>query len=211
MSMKIMSLALATAALVAFPAAASAQEAHVTGISTFNASGGAGTIVASGEPTVSFTSISGGGDFDSGSTTTGLHYVSFVGTSTEFFGIKAECHTTGDPEGVVHFLAAFHIITVNNRPGVLLTPTATTLICPGFSNRKIGGDLIGTITSPACGGSSKTFTVVFKASGSTQEHTSYTGSNYDLTAQTGSGSKVTTGLTSTTTFSSSTSGTLECT
>ncbi len=105
----------------------------------------------------------------------------------------------------------FHIITINNKPGVLVTPVNTTIICAGFSNTTVEGNVIGTITSPACGASSRTFTTVFKTFASIQEHLSYTGVEYHLTATTAGGVPVIPGLTSTATLTSATAGTLECT
>jgi hypothetical protein len=212
MSMKTMLLPLAVAAMLLLPAAASAQEVHVTGLASFSGSGGAGTLQASGEPTISCTALSVSGSFDSGSTTTGKFTLDFTGCSAEFFGIKANCNTSGAASGTIASSGTFHLITVNSKPGALATPVSTTVVCSGFSNTTVAGNFIATVTSPACGASSKSLGVVAKSSGATQEHKSYTGVNYNLTAQTGSGSKVEAGInTGTVTLNASTSGTLECT
>ena len=211
MSKKIMLLALAVAALFALPSVASAQEAHVKGITNFTGHAPAGTLAASGEPTIACTTTTVTGSFDSGSTTTGKITLDFTGCTAEFFGIKANCNTSGAASGTILSSGAFHIITVSNKPGILVTPATTTIICAGFSNTTVAGNIIGTITSPACGASSTTLVTAFSATGSTQNHLEYTGVKYDLTAQTGSGSKVTSGLTSTATLTSPTAGTLECT
>jgi hypothetical protein len=53
---------------------------------------------------------------------------------------------------------------------------------------------------------------VFKATGAAQEHTSYTGTKYNLTAKTGeSGTVKAAGLVTTGTTESSTAGKLNCT
>jgi hypothetical protein len=211
MTKKTMLLAFALSALIALPSVASAQEIHISGVTTFSGSSGAGTFQASGEPTISCTAGTATGSFDAGSTTTGKLTGDATGCTAEFFGIKANCNTSGGASGTISSSGAFHLITVNNKPGILGTPVATTVICAGFSNITVSGNLIGTITSPACGSKSKTLTVATKSSGSTQEDKSYTGVNYNLTTQTGSGAKVEAGLTGTATLQSATEGTLECT
>jgi hypothetical protein len=217
MSKKIMLLALAVAALFALPAAASAQEAHVSGITTFNGHAPSGTLSATGEPTISSTTTVVTGSFDAGSTTTGKITLEFTGSTATLFGIKVNCNTVGAASGVIKSSGAFHIITTNNKPAILVTPVPTAIICPGFSISEVGGNIIGTITSPACGASSKTLVTAFSATGSTQNHMEYTGIKYDLTSQTAnssgvtSGSPVTAGLTSTATLTTPTAGTLECT
>jgi hypothetical protein len=212
MSKKIMLLALAVAALFALPSVASAQEAHISGVSNFTGSGGAGSLQATGEPTISCTASTNTGKFDTGSTTTGTITLDFTGCTATFFGIKANCNTSGGASGTIASSGTFHVITTNNKPGILVTPVATTIICAGFSNTTVEGKIIGTITSPACGVASKTITTVFTSSGSTQEDKSYTGVNYNLTAQTSGGSKVESGLTSgNVTLNSTTAGTVECT
>jgi hypothetical protein len=217
MSKKMMLLALAVAAMFALPAAASAQEAHVSGITTFTGHAPAGTLSAAGEPTISCTTTTVTGSFDSGSSTTGKITLDFTGCSAEFLGIKGSCNTAGAASGTISSSGSFHVITVNNKPGILVTPVNTTLICIGFSRVEVSGNIIGTITSPACGAKSKTLVTKFNSSGSTQEDRSYTGVNYELKAQTEnssgvtSGSAVSAGLTSTATLNSTTEGTLECT
>jgi hypothetical protein len=217
MSKKIMLLAFAVVALFALPAAASAQEAHVSGITTFNGHAPSGTLSATGEPTISSTTTVVTGSFDAGSTTTGKITFEFTGSTATLFGIKVNCNTVGAASGVIKTSGAFHIITTNNKPAILVTLVTTTLICAGFSNIEIQGNIIGTIISPACGASSKTLVPAFSATGSTQNHMEYTGDKYDLTSHTESSSGVTTnppvtaGLTSTVTLTSPTAGTLECT
>jgi hypothetical protein len=211
MTKKSTLLALAVAALFALPAGASAQEVHISGISSFTGSSGVGTFTASSEPTITCTAGTATGKFDTGSTTTGTITGDATGCTAEFFGIKGNCNTSGAASGTIASSGAFHLITVNNKPGILGTPVATTVICAGFSSITVSGNLIGTITSPACGASSKILTTSAKSTGSTQEDMEYTGVKYDLTAQTGSGSKVTAGVTGTATLSSATTGTLECT
>ena len=210
MSKKIMLLALAVAAIFAFPAAASAQEIHFKGVTAFTGHASAHTFVPIGEPTYVCTTTTISGSFMPGSTTTANVSLEDRGCSFEFFGSKLDCHTSGDGFGVITWSGVFHVITVNNKPGILMTLGTNPIKCSGFSVT-VSGSIIGTITSPACGISSKTMTVAFESSGSTQNHQEYTGLKYDLMWQTESGSRVTTGLTSTLTLTSATTGTLECT
>jgi hypothetical protein len=220
MSKKMMLLALAVAALFALPSAASAQEIHLKGVTTFTGSGGAGFLAAANEPKISCTATkSASGSFDSGSTTTGTTNLIFSGCTAEFLGIKGNCSTSGDATGIITSSGTFHLITTStSKPGILVTPVTTTIICIGFSRVEVTGKgVIGTITSPKCTETSKSMTLAFEAEGSTQKHLSYTGTNYDLTADTENAAGETTGangtaaLNTTVTTESTTAGTLECT
>jgi hypothetical protein len=212
MSKKILLLALAVAAMFALPAAASAQEAHVDGVTNFTGHGPKGSLVASGEPTIECTATAVTGSFDSGSTTTGKINITFTGCEAEFLFFRVGCNTSGAASKTIITSGAFHIITVNNKPGVLVTPAKTTIICAGFSNTIVQGNLIGTITSPACEAESTSLGISFNSNNtSTQEHMTYTGVKYDLTAQTEGEGAVTAGLTGTATLTSATKGKLTCT
>jgi hypothetical protein len=220
MSKKIMLLALAVAAMFALPAAASAQEVHFKGVTTFGGGGGPGFLQAVNEPKISCTATKvEEGKFDSGSSTTGFVKLDFTGCTAEFLGIKGNCNTSGAASGTISASGTFHLITTSTKkPGILVTPITTTIICIGFSRVEVTGNgVIGTITSPACGASSKTMGVSFKQAGGTQEDLEYTGVKYDLSAHTENSSGVTTGATGTAglegtaTLESATAGTLECT
>ena len=147
MSKKMMLLALAVAAVFALPAAASAQEAHVSGITTFTGTGGTGALTASGEPTITCEGSTVEGSFNTGSTTTGKIHLHFTLCTATFLGIKAKCNTSGAEPETITATGTFHIITVNNKPGIRVAPEPTTIICAGFSNIKVAGNVIGTITS----------------------------------------------------------------
>jgi hypothetical protein len=216
MSNKMMLLALAVAAMLAIPSAASAQEIHFTNVTSFSGTGGPSSLQASNEQTIKCTATSASGSFNAGSSTTGSITLDFTGCTAEFFGIKANCNTKGAAAGTIASGGTFHLITFVNskaekKPAILLTANSTTLICAGFSNTIVTGNVIGTITSPACGGKNKTLAVVFVTNGATQEHLEYTGVKYDLSAETETTSEVTAGLTASTTLTSGTEGTLECT
>jgi hypothetical protein len=211
MSKKTILLALAVAAMFAIPSAASAQEIHISGVTNFTVSGPGGSLVAEGEPKITCTNTGGSGLFEGGSTT-GSIILDFTGCTAEFFGIKGNC-STGATVGTIANTGTFHLITFSSKPAVLVTTNLVTITCAGFSKIEVTGNVIGTITSPACAASSKEFGLSFKSSSSpvTQEDELYTGVNYDLKAKTAGGSEVTAGLSGTATLNSTTAGTLECT
>jgi hypothetical protein len=209
MSKKMMLLALAVAALFLLPSTTTAQEVHFSGVTTFTGSAPTGLLRASGWPATVCTGTSIVGSFDSGSTTTGQ--VTMDSTGCKMGGFEAECNTSGAARGTVASSGTFHMITVGNQPGVLVTPVTTTLICGGFFKFNISGNVIGTITSPACGVSSNTMTLAFEAEGATQKYMGYTGVNYDLTSQRETSSPETASVTSAATLESESEGTLECT
>jgi len=214
----MMLLALAVAAMFALPAAASATEAHVTGITNFVGTGGPASTKAASEPEASVIETHITGRFDSGSSTTGTMELDFTEVKAHFLGFTIECHSAGLAAGTVKATASFHIITTStNKPGILLTPVTTTSICASAFRTEVAGNVIGTITSPECGKPSNELVVSFASAGTTQNDLEYTGIKYDLVGNTEnstgvtSGSPFTTGLNATMTFSSATEGTLSCT
>jgi hypothetical protein len=214
MSKKIMLLALAVAsvAMFALPAAASAQEIHLEGVKSFTGTAGAGSLSAEGEPTITCESGDIEGTVETGGTT-GTISLDFTGCHTTVFGFTAKCRTTGSAlDNTIKNSGTFHLITTTDGPAILVTPATTTIVCAGISNTIVHGNIIGTITSPKCGAESKSMTTSFGASGTTQNHTLYTGVTYNLTATTGEGGAAkNAGLNSTGTTESPTVGKLNCT
>ena len=192
MSKKIMLLALAvvSAALFALPAMASAAENHIEGATgkAFTGTGEGGNLSAEGEPVITCTKTTASGSFTS--ETTGNVNLVFEGCDTNFIGAILSCRSSTEAAGIIKVSQQFHLITIgtSGKPGILLTPPFPTLICgSGFSERKLqitGNGVIGTVTSPACGGSSASMSVSFKATNGNQEHKLFTGVNYDLTVDT---------------------------
>jgi len=217
MSKKIMLLALAavSAAVFALPAAASATEAHIDGVTSFTGTFGLSTLTAKEEPTITCEGPNHvTGKFDTGSTTTGTIELDFTACHTKdpIFGATIKCRTSGSPlDNTIKSSGAFHVITTNNKPGILVTPVATSVVCAGISTVKVAGNIIGTITSPACEVESKSLVTSFKAAGAVQEDKSYTGTNYNLTSQTGEGAIKEAGLEATATLESATAGKITCT
>jgi hypothetical protein len=217
MSKKMMLLALAvvSAAAFALPAGAPAAELHWTNVTKFTGTFNTGTLSAREEPTIECNgpnhvegTVSAGG-------TTGTISLDYTACNNFFFN----CHSAGAPAaGTIKTGGTFHFITVNEKPGILLTPEHTTFTCTGIANTTtVTGNLIGTITSPKCGGSSNELSIAFNSNNTqTQEHKSYTGVSYNLTSQTvtpeGVGGTIKeAGLTSAATIKSTTVGTLDCT
>ena len=217
MSKKMMLLALAvvSAAAFALPAGASASELHLTNVSTFKGRFGAVNLTAKEEAVITCGSSEvpnhvTGSVFTGG--TTGEIELDFTGCHTSVWGLTAACHTEGSPaNNTIKTTGVFHLITVNSKPGVLVTPEPTTIICAGIRNTNVAGNLVGAITSPKCGEESKFMTMSFSASGPTQEHKTYTGATYNLTSQTTGGLVKEAGLSSESTTESATTGTLDCT
>jgi hypothetical protein len=185
---KLLGLAVVSAAMLAVPAFASAQTAHIDVAENFTITGGGYTLSETGGLTVTGTSISGSGTFTN--TTTGTMTLKFTGVTESIFGTKCGSTAQGHTEssGVVTTTElTFHLIMLGtNKEGILITPNAATGVfyhtrCLGIEKTMTGSGLIGTITSPGCGVASKTATVSFrKSSNGHQEHKLYTGVTYDL-------------------------------
>jgi hypothetical protein len=223
MSKKIMLLALAVAsfAMFALPAAASAQEIHLENVTKFSGSAGAGSLAGEGEPTITCESGDVDGTVSAGGTT-GTINLDFTGCHATVFGLTAKCRTSGSAlDNTIKTAGTFHLITIKTGvPGILVTTETVTIICAGISNTIVHGTVIGTITdsgkSVTCSRESTELTTSFApTAGSeyTQEHETYTGvSTYDLTATTGEGGAAkTAALKSHATVKSETKGKLNCT
>jgi hypothetical protein len=212
MSMKTMLAALAvSAALFAIPAIATGQEIHIEGISSISGSGSPSSLAAAGEPTFTCESTDVTGKIEAGGTT-GSMTLDITGCHATIFGFTVKCRSAGSPlDNTVQTTATFHLITFNGKPAVLTTASAVTLVCAGISNVTISGNSVATITSPGCGGASSQIKLAFNATGATQEDRLYTGVNYSLKLQTGSGSQVEAATVQTWTIESPTVGKLNCT
>jgi hypothetical protein len=216
MSKKTMLLALAVASMTMFalPAASSAQEIHLTGVSEFTGDATAGSLTAEGEPTITCETGDVEGTVSSGGTT-GSIKLDFTGCHTEIAGVTVKCHTSGapnPPNNTIKTSGTYHMITTGDGPAIMVTQETVSIVCAGISNTIVHGDVIGTITSPACGVASEKMTIDFAASNNVQAHNNYTGVPHDLTATTGEGGAAkTAGLNTLTHTESPTLGTLNCT
>jgi len=191
MSKKIMLLALAvvSAALFALPAVASAAEIHweAASLQNFTVSGPPGELRAETKPTITCESTDGSGAQTS--TTTGTISLDFTGCHINVLGFTVKCRSaeskldnTIATGGTYHLIKYVHKTTGKadeNKPAILVTANTTKVECAG-TTLYITGDVIGTITSPSCGGSSKTLGLAFTGTGTVQNHIEYTGVKYDL-------------------------------
>src|SRR5689334_21099522 len=136
----MLALAVASVALLALPAAASGQEIHLEGISSFEGTAGAGSYSAEGEPTFTCESADISGSVSAGGTTGEISF-DVTGCHITVFGITAKCRTTGSPlDNTIKSSGTFHLITISSgKPGLLVTPAVTTIVCAGISNTIVGG------------------------------------------------------------------------
>ena len=218
--MMLLALAVASAALFALPTFASAQEIHFDTATSFTGTGPASSLLATGEPTISCASTDiTNGVINAGGTTGSLTIDDTGCSAPNPFGGTAPCKTKGAPlSNTIATGGTFHLITIKSGvPGILLTMNTTEFECSVFGFAfvtHVTGNLIGTITSPACGASSNQIKLSFSAFESTQSHLEYTGTKYDLIAKTGAGGTGearTLGLNFTATLTANTVGTLTCT
>jgi hypothetical protein len=212
--MMLLAVAAVSAAILAIPGTAMGLEDHLKGTTSFTGTGGPGSLTATGEPTITCESTEvKNGVVETGGTT-GSAILIFKQCHATIFGLTAKCRTTGSSlDNEIQSSGTYHIITdkTNNFIAILFTAKTTTVVCAGISTITVAGNVIGTITSPACGVASKELKLKFIAPGGTQEHLLYTGNKFDLTAQTSGGSVLTAGLNSEVTLNSPTSATIECT
>jgi hypothetical protein len=194
MNKKIMLFVLAVlgVTMYALPVTASAQEIHLEpgNGEVFEINGGPCEIRSETEATHTCDEVDGSGKFDVGSSTTGTLNLDLTGCHIAVFGFTSKCHTAGSSlDNTVVLKGTFHLITWNNAagtvfPAILVTLEPSTITAAGVSSLTITGNLIGTITSPKCGESSKSFSVSFTAVGPVQDHMLYTSVKYDLKAYT---------------------------
>ena len=219
--MMLLALAVASAALFALPTFASAQEIHWDTVTGFTGTGGASSLLATGEPTISCTSIDvTNGVVNAGGTTGSMTFDDTGCGAPSPFGGTVPCHTKGAPlNNTVATSGTFHMITIKTGvPGMLVTTNTTEFTCdlPGGIAfiYHITGSIIFTITSPKCAETSNKMTLSSSATGSTQNHLEYTGTKYDLISKTGaggSGEPRTAGLNASLTLTANAAGTLTCT
>jgi hypothetical protein len=199
MKNKIMLLALAAiSALCALPSVASAGSPLIDPASgkfplSFTVAGGHREFRAANEPAFTCTSSSASGKFTTA--TTGEITVTIHGCSTTFFGFPVSCNSVGQPSGTIKKgTSVFHTTYVTDaktNPGILTTPPTggefTTITCGGISNMELRGNgIIGQLIAPKCGGISKTATLNFTATGSSQDlkKVTATGTEYSLNVTT---------------------------
>jgi hypothetical protein len=189
MSKKVMLLALAVVSAVAFalPPVAMAEDEplHIepTPTAASNALGGTMKLSTIGGTTLTCEKVTGVIHWETG--TTGKIDLTFENNCiSNLFGVSCSSVTTTE--------LPFHLLTLpSQKPGVLITPGANghvaTFTCGGGLVKAVinAGGLVGTITSPFCGGESTTMAWQFRASADgVQEHKTVAGTTteYDLQA-----------------------------
>jgi len=192
---KMMLLALAAvSALLALPAFASAAPVHVQthaggNPGAFTVAGGKSELVRKSGGATKGETVSGSGTFEN--TTTGTVKLTFGKVSSETLGncaSTAEGHSSASGPGTVTTTTLpFHLITTpTGNPAILITSAAgghfASFTCSGIGVTVNGNGIIGTITAPACGGSSATATLSFTQTAGVQNHKTYTGVTYNLTS-----------------------------
>jgi len=227
MSKKMMLFALAaiSAALFALPAVASAGTPTLDpGGTEFHGTFGLSTLGAEGEPTITCEGENHvTGVFNTlaaGNATGGTISLDYTNCHIVVLGFTIACKTSGAPVN--------NTIALNNvpfdltyatddktKPAILVTNVASEVLCGSTTPINVTGSVMGTITAPACGGTSNTATIKFKATSNVQEHMKITntGTAFDLKAETkGSGIQRTAGLNTeaTITLANSKTATLTC-
>jgi len=190
-------LAVTSGLVLAFSAAASGQEQEIDpGAGTAFTGHAPGTFFTSpSPPTLTCETTKAEGEFTTKTTGT----IKFDSTlcHIEVFGFTTKCHTFASPLDYTVFSSnVFHSITINNKPGMLLTPPFPKVTCGSTTLEYKGNGLIGTFTSPSCAVESKTAVVKFEVEAGKQKHMTYTGVNYDMSFSTSpTGTIITTGVT----------------
>jgi hypothetical protein len=199
MSKKLMLLAagaLTALAFAALPAVASAGEWKMDcpenkETCSFSSSGGHAELRALNEPTITCTANTGGGTIAKGGLT-GTFEITFTGCKATLF-FTFECHTSGATSGVIKVASStshnVYLEDNKTKPGILVTPATTTIICGSFSSIEVTGSVIGEVTG-TCNQKANSFPVDFAAdpkNANTQKWETITNTGpttYDLNAAT---------------------------
>jgi hypothetical protein len=182
-----------SAAMLALPAVASATEIEVDPAAgtQFKVAGNATTISAAGEPTITCETVSGEGEGFSKIKASIL--LDLKGCHVSVIGFTLACRSFNAPlKNTIALGELVDWVTVNNKPGAILTYKAITVVCEGLKNIQIGGlGVIGTITSPACAEEAEDMKIKFAESAGKQEHLVYEKVNYDMNYKTEGAMEVT--------------------
>ncbi|HET9198345.1 MAG TPA: hypothetical protein VFN92_08845 [Solirubrobacterales bacterium] len=188
--MTMLAIAVASAAMFALPAVASAGEwvAHNAAGKTFTITKvGANPILESANgDVIECTGLTGTGSYTT--TTTGTINLDFTGCKENTFGLS--CGTSGT---IAVNNKTFHNVNIGNAGeggtpiGVLITGGSEFVHfnCGGIVTVKVTGNVIGEVESPNCGVAGTTYNLDFKPSAAntyTQkyEQVTTTGTTYDL-------------------------------
>jgi hypothetical protein len=180
---------------------------------------GASAMVMTGEPTITCESSDAEGTRISSTTSQGV--LLMTGCHTTVFGLTVSCTSGETPKGQIFIQSSVtHLVYLDEnhtKVGALATPPAsgvfTKFVCAGISSIEVKGNgVLGEVTAPKCGETSKKATVVATTTGSTQTYRQVeeTGTFYELKAATNGGEFKPAGTTWTVNGESEVSGALTC-
>jgi hypothetical protein len=168
----LLALAVASVAVFALPAVASAGTWHLGGSfpAPFTVKGGTLTLSGTGGTTIHCNSASGTGSY--ANSTSGTMQLTFGGTCGTAGPFGVHCTSAGQAAGNIRteVLPIHNVMLHSNVPGILVTPNASgrfaDFVCGGIFTQELKGNgILGKITKPACDTSSATATVDFNATG----------------------------------------------
>jgi hypothetical protein len=157
------------------------------------ASSPASSMTMPGEPVI--TCEGGDGEGKRISSTTSEGTLLMTGCHTTVFGLTVNCTSEGKFKGQIFIqISVQHLVYLDEshtKIGALATPPAsgvfTKFTCGSINTIEVKGNgVLGEVTAPKCGQSSREGTVVARATGSTQEYRQIeeTGTFYELKAAT---------------------------
>jgi len=187
--------AMVALAFAALPAVASAGEPELSCggavCGKFTSHSGETKLSTVGGTTVTCTSSTGSGEYTT--KTTGNIVLTFHGCKTPTF-FNTTCTSPGQAAGTIKTATSvFHntyVTDAKTKPGVLITQPVgvpyVTFTCAGFLHSEVFGNIIGELSSPACGAESKELKLGFKATSHGQQQykqVTATGATFDLTSK----------------------------
>jgi hypothetical protein len=188
--MMMLAIAVASAAMLAVPAFASATSAHLSfNPGAYNVHGGASVLSRVAGASTHGSTTTGNGTFEN--TTTGTVKLQFHNVTSPTLG-NCGSTTEGHPEvaggGIVTTTTLpFHLVMLaNGVPGILITSLNghfATYRCGGITVKVTGNGILGTITAPKCGQASNTATLSFTGAKGVQTHQIYTNTKYTLESE----------------------------
>jgi hypothetical protein len=180
-----------------------------------------GTSVMSTASGMRVECTAGKGSGQATSKTTGEGSYSLSGCTSVILGIPVSCTSAGQPSGtIVTGLSVTHLVYLDEahkKPGVLATPPTggvfAKFTCAMVTVEVKGNGVLGEITAPLCGQTSKTGTLVARTSApGTQQYRQVeeTGTQYDMTVSFNGGAFETAGTDWTVNGTAAEEGTLTC-
>jgi hypothetical protein len=179
-------------AMVASPASAATPQADIIGTATATFSSPESSLSLADGTTISCTSGTGTGESTSSTTGTATYLLHGCRELATVF--RFSCASEGKPAGTIAIAPvvthSVYLDELHTKPGVLATPPASGVFakftCAGFATVEVKGTgILGEVTSPKCGATSKTGTGITatKSHGvQALQKVEETGTAYNLTA-----------------------------